>query len=55
VAEFKRLTEAVEDYRRQRESRGMASNTVVNEMFVLRRFAAWYGDADAAHERRQGR
>jgi len=44
VPEHKRLAEAIEGYERWREAKGKARTTVQNEMYVLRRFALWYGD-----------
>ncbi len=49
MPEYKRLEEAVEDYVRYRRARGKADATVTNEGYVLRRFAAWYGDVQLRH------
>jgi site-specific recombinase XerD len=49
MAEHKRLSEAVEDYERHRRARNIAAGTRKNEMYVLRRFAAWYGDVQVRH------
>jgi integrase len=49
MPEYKRLEDAVEDYVRHRRVRGKAVTTVTNETYVLRRFAAWYGDVQMRH------
>jgi hypothetical protein len=49
MAEHKRLSEAIEDYERHRRARNIAASIRKNEMYVLRRFAAWYGDVQVRH------
>ncbi len=49
MPEHQRLTAAVEDYLDHRRAKGRARTTVDNEAFVLRRFAAWYGDVQMRH------
>ncbi len=44
MPEHKRPAEAIDDYERHRLARGKAASTVINEMYVLRRFLAWYTD-----------
>lgn len=50
MADQKRLAEAVEEYITFRRAR-VAPTTATNEAFVLRRFAAWYGDVQLRHMR----
>lgn len=44
MPDHKRLAEAIEGYEQWRETKGKARTTVQNEMYVLRRFALWYGN-----------
>ncbi|BDO43139.1 tyrosine-type recombinase/integrase [Cellulomonas sp. NTE-D12] len=50
MAEPKRLHEAVEEYVTYRRPR-VAATTATNEAFVLRRFAAWYGNVQLRNMR----
>jgi len=48
MAQYRRLHETIEEYLTYRFAK-CAPTTATNEAFVLRRFAAWYGDVQMRH------